>query len=91
MWIYTYVIANFKKMEITVDNIRFKTIIASDIVRNGLGIELWDKDEIVAEIFRNDNLKKIQISTFRPDLPLEILEKLITEFDKEIGRNFQCD
>ncbi len=76
-------------MEITIDNIRYKTIIASDIVRNGLGIELWDKDEIVAEIFRNDNLKKIQFSTFRIDLPLEILEKLIIEFDKEIGRNFQ--
>ncbi|RIH65106.1 hypothetical protein D1164_11000 [Mariniphaga sediminis] len=80
-------------MSITVDNINYKIIIASDIVRDGLGIELWDNDrnEIVAEIFRNDNLKKIQISTFRTDLPLEILEKLINEFDKEIGRNFQCE
>ena len=78
-------------MSITVDNINYKIIIASDIVRDGLGIELWDNDrnEIVAEVFRNDSLKKIQISTFRVDLPLEILEILITEFDKEIGRNFQ--
>ena len=78
-------------MSITFDNINYKIIIASDIVRDGLGIELWDNDknEIVAEVFRNDSLKKIQISTFRVDLPLEILEILITEFDKEIGRNFQ--
>lgn len=61
------------------------------MIRDGLGIELWNKDEnvMLAEIFRNDKLKTIQFHSVQLDIPLEVLELLIAEFENRIGRTFQ--
>ncbi|MBD2022332.1 hypothetical protein H6F43_19305 [Leptolyngbya sp. FACHB-36] len=52
--------------------------IASDIIRNGLSVELCDSnDNIVAEVFRCDANHTISVSTFNNDVPMNVLESLI--------------
>lgn len=67
--------------------------VASDIIRDGLGIEVYLSDgrEILAGIFRNDHLKKIQFSSFKLDIHLEVIEELMRRFELSVGRNFQDD
>ncbi len=79
------------KMTAVINKVNYEFIIASDVIRDGLGIELWNKDEnvMLAEIFRNDNLKTIQFYSVQIDLPLEVLELLIAEFESRVGRTFQ--
>jgi len=69
----------------------YEIIIASDIDRNGLGIELWNKakNKMIAEIFRNDSLKKIDFFSIECNLPFEVIEIFIAEFEKEIGREYK--
>ena len=57
--------------------------VASDIVQDGLGVELWDNcDYGVAEVFRCDANKTISLRTFDHDVPLCIIETLI-KFSRE--------
>ena len=74
-------------MEFTLENITYELILASDVIRDGLGLELWNKNEnkLLIEIFRNDSKKKIEFYSEKSDLPFEIIEKLLEEF----GRQFQ--
>ena len=69
----------------------YQFIIASDIQRNGLGLELWDhpQTEILAEIFRNDSTKCIELYVDKKGVPLEAIEELIRRFDTHVGRIFQ--
>ena len=73
-----------------VDKRNFEIIIASDVQRDGLGAELWDKEknDLIAEIFRNDDLKTVSFYCEKCNLPFEVIEKLIKEFDKRVGRTF---
>ncbi len=77
-------------MRFTVDNITYELITASDIIRDGLGIELWNINEkrMLIEIFRNDSKKKIEFYSEKVDLPFEVIEKLQNVFDLKIGRKF---
>lgn len=53
--------------------------VASDIIRDGLGVELWDSnDNVVAEVFRCDPNLTILVNTFNNHIPLSILESLIS-------------
>ena len=57
--------------------------VASDIVQDGLGVELWDNcDYVVAEVFRCDADKTISLRTFNHDVPLCAIETLI-KFSRE--------
>jgi len=78
-------------MEFTVENITYELITASDIIRDGLGIELWNKNEkkMLIEIFRNDSKKKIEFFSEKSDLPFEIIEHLLDAFESKVGRQFQ--
>lgn len=78
-------------MEFAVDKKTYELIVASDIERNGVGVELWDKDnnEMLVEIFRNDNLKQIQFFSTGCFIPFEVIEKLAREFEESVGRKFQ--
>ena len=52
--------------------------VASDVVRDGLGVELLAGDsEVVAEVFRCDADHSLILATFRGDVPLSALEDLI--------------
>jgi hypothetical protein len=78
-------------MTFEIENVQYEIIIASDPVRDGLGIELWTKDQdtMLAEIFRNDRLGTIQFFCVQVDLPFQVLEIFIAEFEKHVGREFQ--
>lgn len=67
--------------------------IASDIIRDGVGVELYElkdgKEVFIAEIFRNDTKKEIQFSIMEAELPYSVILKLQKIFEKEISREFQ--
>lgn len=77
-------------MEFEVENEKYLLIIVSDVVRDGIGIELWNKanNEMIAEIFKNDSAKKIEFQSENIAIPLEVIEKLISTFELKIGRKF---
>jgi hypothetical protein len=61
----------------------YKTQVASDIVRDGLGVELLsESSDVVAEVFRCDRDHTVLVSTLRNDIPLEAIDRLI-RFAKE--------
>jgi hypothetical protein len=78
-------------MNFKVENTDYEIIIASDSTRDGLGLELWDRDndKMIAEIFRNDFQKRITFYCLEIELPFELIERFISEFDKSIGRKYQ--
>jgi hypothetical protein len=66
--------------------------VASDAFsRDGIGCELWelDADEVLAEVFRDDTLKQLSFTVFKPiDIPLEVLDRLLQIFNEIPGRVF---
>lgn len=64
--------------------------IASDVGdRDGIGIELEIDGEMVLEIFRDDTKKTREVTLFRKDVPLALIEDAIAMFKKEIPWGFQ--
>lgn len=58
----------------------FKYQIASDIVRDGLGLELLNANgDVVAEVFRCDKNHSVIVSTFGNDVPASEVELLIAK------------
>ena len=57
---------------------RFTTQIASDLIRDGLGVEPLDPaSEVIAEIFRSDANHTVTLNIFANDVPLYAIEQLI--------------
>ncbi len=66
-----------------------KVIIASDVnKRDGIGVEIYRNDELVAEIFRDDTEKTRTIRIFKENISLELMEDCIQTFKKEIPWEF---
>ena len=66
-----------------------RTIVASDVSdRDGIGVEIYRKDELVVEIFRDDTEKTRTITIFKKDISLELMEEAIEIFKKEIPWDF---
>jgi hypothetical protein len=63
----------------------FRKQVASDVVRDGLGLELLSGDEVVAEVFRCDADHSLIITTFDHELPLVAIEELIAEARERLG------
>jgi hypothetical protein len=63
----------------------FRKQIASDVVRDGLGVELLSADQVVAEIFRCDADHSLIITTFDNDVPLVAIEELIALARERLG------
>ena len=63
----------------------YKTNLGSDIRRDGMYLELIDleTEDEVAEVFYADEEKKLQISIFRNDMPLEVIEAFIAKAKQE--------
>ena len=56
----------------------YRLQIASDVIRDGLGVELIDEtNEVVAEVFRRDSDNRLLFSSFKEDVPFVEIEKLI--------------
>ena len=66
-----------------------KVIVASEVSdRDGIGIEIFQGDDLALEIFRDDTKKTREITLYKKDLPLELIEKSIEIFKKEIPWDF---
>ena len=56
----------------------WSTQVASDIVRDGLGVELLDsKNQVVAEVFRCDADHTVSFTQYVEQVPLHAIELLI--------------
>ena len=56
----------------------YKIQIASDVNRDGLGVELIDLSQNVrAEVFRSDRDHTVVVTTFGNDIPLLAIEELL--------------
>lgn len=56
----------------------FKTQVASNVVRDGLGVEIIDASgNVVAEVFRCDRDHTVIVSTFGNDIPVQAMEQLL--------------
>lgn len=66
-----------------------RTVIASDVnQRDGVGVEIYRNDELIIEIFRDDTQKTRNVSLFKNEVSLELLEESIQIFKKEIPWEF---
>jgi hypothetical protein len=64
----------------------YTTQIASDIDRDGVGVELLSETgEVVAEVFRSDRDHTVVVSTFSFDVPLRALELLLTRANERLN------
>jgi hypothetical protein len=57
----------------------YHTTLASDLKRDGMGLELASGSHTVAEIFYSDVSKDFTISIFEQSLPLAVIERLLAE------------
>jgi hypothetical protein len=58
---------------------------ASDIIRDGLGVELVDEsNQTIAEVFRSDSTQTVVVNTFGNDIPLDAMEELLSYARKYI-------
>jgi hypothetical protein len=78
-------------MELKLDNKDYKLIIASDVIRDGIGLEIWDTktDILIIEIFRADSEQRIDFYTEKITVPIELIEKSLEIFNKRIGKEFK--
>jgi hypothetical protein len=66
-----------------------KIIVASDVnPRDGIGVELYDGDTLLVEIFRDDTERTRTVTVFQENVPLERMERAIELFKKEIPWDF---
>jgi hypothetical protein len=53
--------------------------LASDVIRDGLALELLDANGVVAaEVFRSDANHSVQLETFQGNLPASAIQDLVT-------------
>jgi hypothetical protein len=66
-----------------------KWVIATDVSgRDGICIELYQSDELILEIFRDDTKKSREVTMYKKDVPLALIEDSISKFKKEIPWEF---
>jgi hypothetical protein len=66
-----------------------KVVVASDVSsRDGIGVEISIDNELILEIFRDDTRKTREVTLYKKDIPLEVVEKSIAIFRKEIAWDF---
>ncbi|TGE24501.1 hypothetical protein E5K00_04625 [Hymenobacter aquaticus] len=81
-------------MIFTIDNRHFEILHATDIpARDGLAWELWEHTDegrtMLVEIFRHDDLKRIDFQTFgTSNIPYAALEVILHDFDTTGGKEF---
>ena len=78
-------------MELKIDNKDYKIIIASDVIRDGIGLEIWDTEtnKMIIEIFRADSDQRFDFYTEKITVPIELIEKALEIFNQRIGKEFQ--
>jgi len=60
--------------------------IASDVIRDELGVELTDASgDVLAEVFRCDADNSLKVSLFNNEVPFPLVEKLVLMARAELG------
>jgi len=57
----------------------YSTVLASDLKRDGMGLELQRDGHVVAEVFHFDESGEFTLTLFAESMPLPIIEQLISE------------
>jgi len=71
------------------ENFKNRVVIASGSEdRDGIGIEVYQNDELIVEIFRDDEHQTRTMTLFQENVSLELVEKSIAIFKKEIPWDF---
>lgn len=65
-----------------------RVIVASDVERDGIGVEVYRNDEMIVEIFRSDKDKIRTVKIFKETISLGLMEECIGIFKKEIPWDF---
>ncbi|WP_041654591.1 hypothetical protein [Marinobacter nauticus] len=61
-----------------------RVVVDSDVnPRDGIGVEIYQDDELVIEIFRDDTERTRTVTVFRDSVSLELMEKAIQRFKDE--------
>ncbi|MCU7797492.1 MAG: hypothetical protein KZQ75_10210 [Candidatus Thiodiazotropha sp. (ex Myrtea spinifera)] len=69
---------------------KYSVVIASDVGdRDGIGIEVSLNEDLILEIFRDDTKKTREVTLYKKELPLELIEESIEKFKKEIPWEYQ--
>ena len=64
-------------------------VVASDVGdRDGIGVELLLEGALAMEIFRDDTKRTREITLYRTEMPLELVEEIIAKFKSEIPWDF---
>ena len=69
---------------VTFENRSYELVRASDVGRDGIGLELWDvtngdRDGPILEVFYFDGSSRMTLSAYSEDLPLPMVEWFISK------------
>ena len=68
---------------------KYRAVVASDVnPRDGIGVEIYQGDELLIEIFRDDTERTREITMYRDAFSLEEMEGFIQIFKDEIPWDF---
>ena len=71
------------------DDPQMKVVVASDVCdRDGIGLEIYLDDELVLEIFRDDTKRSREVTLFKKDVSLNVIEESIAIFKRQIPWEF---
>ena len=71
------------------DDHQISVVVASDVSnRDGIGVEIYLRSELTLEIFRDDTKKSREVTFYKKDVPLSIVEESIAIFRREIPWDF---
>jgi len=71
-------------------NSRDRVVVASDVSdRDGIGIEFYRNDVLVVEVFRDDAQKTREVTLYKKNVSLDLVEEAIVSFRNEIPWEFQ--
>ena len=69
---------------------KYEIIVASDVAtRDGIGVEIYEDGQLIIDIFRDDTKKTKEVTLFKEQISVEIVEEALQIFKKEIPQEFQ--
>ena len=70
-----------------VNGVEYRFYCASSVIKghDGLGLECWRGDDMIFEVFRNDETLRFEVTLFEQNVPLELLEYAVPIARKSLG------
>ena len=56
---------------------------------HGIGVEIYEYDDLILDIFRDDTDKTKQITVFKNPVSVELMKEALQVFEEEIPEDFQ--